>query len=86
MRIRRVLGAFALATSVSAGGVTAGALAAPSMHTAPQGIAVPQAVGAPTVLAGQFCKSADLGKVVIADNGKRVKCVNDRGHNRWVIK
>ena len=86
MRIRRVLGAVALATSVSVGGVTAGAAAAPSMHTAPQDIASPQAVALPTVLAGQFCKQADLGKVVTADNGKRVKCVNDRGYNRWVIK
>jgi len=86
MRIRRVLGALALATSVSVGGVAAGAAAAPSIHTAPKGIAAPQAVAVPTVLAGQFCKASDVGKVVTADNGKRVKCVNDRGHNRWVIK
>jgi hypothetical protein len=86
MRIRRVVGAVALAASVSVGGVTVGAAAAPSMHTAPQGIAAPNAVGAPMVLAGQFCKDADVGKVVTADNGKRVKCMHDRGHNRWVIK
>ena len=85
MRIRRVLGAVALAASVSVGGVTAGALAAPSMHTAPQGIAAPRAVGAPTVLAGQFCTRSDLGRVATADNGTRVKCVNDRGFDRWVI-
>jgi hypothetical protein len=86
MRIRRVLGAVALATSVSVGGVTVGAAAAPSMHTAPQGIAAPHAVAAPSVLAGQFCKSSDVGKVVTADNGARVKCVRDGAHNRWVVK
>ena len=35
---------------------------------------------------GQFCKTADLGKVVKAENGKTVKCQHVDGYNRWVVK
>ena len=80
VNIRSAVGAFLLASSIAVGGVAVDAGAAPSVVYAPSVIA------APSVLAGQFCKASDVGKVVIADNGERVKCMNDRGHNRWVIK
>lgn len=43
-------------------------------------------VARPTVLAGQFCAKADVGKVVTASNGAKVICKNVNGYNRWVVK
>lgn len=77
MRVRKMFGAAVLAVSVVLGGSTVGASVVQ---------AAPVVAAAPTVLAGQFCKQADLGKVVTADNGKTVKCTRVDGYNRWVIK
>ncbi|MDQ2678250.1 MAG: hypothetical protein M3Y51_05855 [Actinomycetota bacterium] len=77
MRIRKALGAALVALSVTTGSIAIGA-----GHVQ----AAPAAATAPTVLAGQFCKGSDVGKVVTADNGKTVICKEQGGHNRWVIK
>ena len=54
------------------------------------GVAVSSAAGAPMVehakkgvKAGQFCKTADAGKVRRATNGAKVKCVKVKGRYRW---
>lgn len=73
MRIKKRTTALALALSVTIG----------SMATSGVSVAAP---AAPTVLAGQFCSKADLGKVVRADNGATVKCTHVDGYNRWVVK
>ena len=77
MRIRRSLGAAAVALSVAMGGIigSAGAVGA-----------APAASAAPAVLAGQFCKKADVGKIETADNGAQVQCRDVDGYNRWVVK
>lgn len=77
MKLRRMLGSAVLAVSIALGG---------SVATASFVDAAPVVATAPTVLAGQFCKKADLGKVVTADNGKTVKCSYVDGYHRWVIK
>lgn len=77
MKIRRFLAATAVGVSLAFGGTVVGAdivSAAPSANTAP------------SVLAGQFCKKADLGKVVTASNGATVKCTNQGQYDRWVVK
>ena len=76
MRIRKALGAAVVAVSVLVGGSVAADVvqAAPAVATRP------------AVLAGQFCKGSDVGKVVTADNGKTVQCVDQGRYNRWVIK
>ncbi len=77
MRVRKALGAALVALSVATGSIIVGAgevQAAPVVATAP------------TVLAGQFCKNTDVGKIVTADNGKTVICKEQGGRNRWVIK
>jgi hypothetical protein len=71
VKVRRKVGALALALGLSIGGLATAAGAAPVSKV---------------VLAGQFCKTTDLGKVVKADNGKTVKCTTVNGYNRWVIK
>lgn len=55
------------------------------VHVAPAG-AVVEARSVPTYLAGQFCKKTDVGKSVMADNGKMIKCVPDGSRHRWVVK
>jgi hypothetical protein len=72
-----MIGATAVALALSIGGTF---VAGEVVHAAP-GVAT-----APMVLAGQFCKQVDLGKVVTADNGKTVKCVHKDGYNRWIVK
>lgn len=77
MKIRRFVAAAALGIGLTVG-------SAPVL--ADVVAAAPTAVSAQTVLAGQFCKAVDVGKVVTADNGKTVKCVNEGRYNRWVVK
>lgn len=67
----------ALVAAVLAGGLL--------VNAAPAG-AVAEVSSMPTYLAGQFCKKSDLGKVVKADNGAMIKCVQDRNRTRWVVK
>lgn len=76
MRIRKALGAALVALSVTTG----------SIVMADHVQAAPAVAAAPAVLAGQFCKATDVGKVVTADNGKTVICKDQNGYNRWVIK
>jgi hypothetical protein len=77
MKIRTRLAGAAVALTVAMGGVS---LAAESVTAAP----AVQSRG--TVLAGQFCAKADVGKVVTASNGAKVICKNVNGYNRWVVK
>lgn len=71
MRVRRIVGAAALALTVSIPAFGGVADAAPA---------------APAVLGGQFCKGSDVGRVTTADNGVVVKCMRVDGYNRWVVK
>ncbi len=77
MKIRRILGAALAALSISVGAVAVDSAPVAAASAAPT---------APVVLAGQFCKNVDVGKIVTADNGKTVICRFQSGHNRWVIK
>lgn len=70
--IRRFLAAVVLAGGLLVNATPAGAL-----------VELP---AAPTYLAGQFCKKMDLGKVVKADNGAMIKCVQDGSRTRWLVK
>lgn len=38
---------------------------------------------APTVQAGHYCDKDDAGKVVVASNGKTVRCEKDNNKYRW---
>jgi hypothetical protein len=73
MGIRRAAAAAALTVAVAVGMTAVGDVAE-------------AAQARPTVLAGQFCKGSDVGKVVTASNGATVICKNVNGYNRWVVK
>ncbi len=78
MKVRSRVAGLALAMSVALGGLAA---------TSEVVGAAPSVQSRATVLAGQFCKKTDLGKVVTADNGVKVICKKDAdGRNRWIVK
>lgn len=77
MKMKNRVAGVALALTVVLGGTAVGAEVVS---------AAPAAKTSATVLAGQFCKGTDVGKVVTASNGAKVICKNVNGYNRWVVK